>query len=113
VHELSLARALLAQLADESERHAFARVLRVKLAIGALGHVDPDALAFAFEVAAAGTLAAGAALDIERVAGAAHCLGCGADVAVHGRGDFCPKCGGGHLVVTGGEDMKIREVEVA
>jgi hydrogenase nickel incorporation protein HypA/HybF len=113
VHELSLARALLTQLVAESERHAFARVVRVKLAIGALGHVDPEALTFAFEVASRGTLAEGAALDVERVAGAAHCLGCGADVAVHGRGDFCPKCGGGHLVVTGGEDMKIRELEVA
>jgi len=113
VHELALARALIEQLAEEAERHAFTRVVRVKLAIGALGHVEPEALAFAFEVAAQGSLAAGAALEIARVEGAAHCLGCDAIVAIGSRADLCPMCGGARLVVTGGEDMRIRELEVA
>ena len=113
MHELSLARALIDRLTEEAERHDVARVLRVKLAIGALAHVDADALAFGFDVAARGTLAEGAVLDIERPAGAAHCLGCGADVAIGSRADLCPMCGGARLVITGGEDMTVREMEVA
>ena len=113
MHELALARALIEQLAEEAERHAFERVLRVQLAIGALAHVDPDALAFGFDVAAKGTLADGALLEIERPEGAAHCLGCDADVAIRSRADLCPRCGGARLVITGGEDMTIREMEVA
>lgn len=113
MHELALARAVIEQLAEEAARHGFTRVVRVKLAIGALGHVEPEALAFAFDVAARGSLADGAALEIERVEGAAHCLGCGRDVAVRGRADLCPVCGGARLVITEGEDMKIRELEVA
>jgi hydrogenase nickel incorporation protein HypA/HybF len=113
LHELALARAVIEQLAEAAEYHDFTRVVRVKLAIGALAHVEPEALAYAFDVAAAGTLAAGAALEIERVGGAAHCLGCGRNVAIRGRADLCPVCGGARLVITGGEDMKIRELEVA
>lgn len=112
MHELALARAVVAQLAEEAERHDFTRVRRVTLAIGALGHVEPEALAFAFDVAAAGSLAEGAALEIERIGGAAHCLGCGRDVAIRSRADLCPMCGDARLVVTDGEDMKIRELEV-
>lgn len=113
MHELALARALVVQLEEEAARHDVARILRVKLAIGALAIVDADALAFAFDVAAAGTLAEGAALEMTRPAGAAHCLGCGADVAIRSRADLCPRCGGGRLVITGGEDTTIREMEVA
>jgi hydrogenase nickel incorporation protein HypA/HybF len=112
MHELALARALIDQLAEEAARHDFARVVRVELVIGALGHVEPDALARAFEVAAPGTLADGATLNITRVGGAAHCLDCDADVTIRSRADLCPMCGGARLVVTGGEDMKIRELEV-
>ncbi len=113
MHELALARAVVGALAEQAEIHGFARVIRVKLAIGALGHVDPGALAFGFDVATAGTLAQGAALEIERPPGAAHCLGCGEAVEILSRADLCPRCGGGRLVVTGGEDMTIRELEVA
>ena len=113
MHELTLARAVVARCAEAAERDEFSRVVRVKLALGPLGHVDREALAFAFDVAAAGTLADGARLEIEHVAGAAHCLGCGGDVAIRSRADLCPVCGEGPLVVTGGEDMKIRELEVA
>ncbi len=113
MHELALARALIAQLAEEAERHAFARVVRVKLAIGALALVEVEALAFAFDVAAAGSLADGAALEIERVGGAAHCLGCDARVAIRSRADLCPMCGDARLVITEGNEMKIRELEVA
>jgi hydrogenase nickel incorporation protein HypA/HybF len=113
MHELSLARAVVEQLAEQAAVHGFTRVVRVKLAIGALGHVDPEALAFGFDVVAEGTLAEGAALEIEQPEGAAHCLGCGAHVTIRSRADLCPVCGGADLVVTGGGDMKIREMEVA
>jgi hydrogenase nickel incorporation protein HypA/HybF len=113
MHEMALARGIVETLGEEARRHDFTRVLRVKLSIGVLGHVDPDALAFGFDVAAAGTLAAGAVLEIERPAGAARCLDCDANVTVASRADLCPKCGGAHLVVTGGGGMTIREMEVA
>src|SRR3546814_19388902 len=54
------------------------RVLRIGVDIGALGHVEPQALAFCFESAARGTAAAGARLEIRVVPGRAYCLDCGA-----------------------------------
>lgn len=72
LHELTLA----ANLLDLTEEHARAsglvRVERVHVAIGALAAVDEDALAFAFEVARRGTVAATAVLVIERVVAGAE-----------------------------------------
>src|SRR3546814_2934641 len=50
------------------------RVLRIGVDIGALGHVEPQALAFCFESAARGTAAAGARLEIRVVPGRAYCF---------------------------------------
>ncbi len=112
MHEMALGQGLVDTLAEQSRLHGFAEVRVVKLAIGALGHVDPDALAFCFDVVSAGTLAEGATLEIERPAGAAHCIACGADVTIQSRIDVCPECGSLQLIVTGGEEMRIRELEV-
>jgi hydrogenase nickel incorporation protein HypA/HybF len=40
-------------------------------------------------------------------------MDCGRAVAIDSRIDPCPECGGYRLQVTGGEDMKIKELEVA
>lgn len=112
MHEMALGRGLVDALEEQARTQGFRKVVRVKLALGALGHVDPDALAFCFDVVAPGTVAEGALLEIERPAGAAHCLDCGRDVTIASRADLCPVCGGARLMVTGGEDMLIRELEV-
>ncbi len=112
MHEMALGQGLVDALVEQSRVHGFAEVRAVKLAVGALGHVEPDALAFCFDVVSAGTLAEGAVLEIERPEGTAHCMGCGSDVTIMSRVDPCPLCGGFRLMITGGEDMKIRELEV-
>jgi hydrogenase nickel incorporation protein HypA/HybF len=53
----------------------------VRLAVGALGHVEPEAMRFCFDVAARGTIAEGAQLESRTVPGEAWCLDCGKDGA--------------------------------
>jgi hydrogenase nickel incorporation protein HypA/HybF len=61
MHELSLTRNIVAIVAD----HAKTRLVRrVRLAVGPLACVEPGALQFCFELAAAGTVLDGARLEI-------------------------------------------------
>jgi hydrogenase nickel incorporation protein HypA/HybF len=58
-------------------------------------------------------LAEDAELVIERPCGRAFCLDCLDTVDRAARGTACPRCGGGRLVVKDGEQLRIRELEVA
>ncbi|WEO93515.1 hydrogenase maturation nickel metallochaperone HypA [Streptomyces sp. FXJ1.172] len=74
MHELSLATAVV----DEVNPLAGTDVVRsVTLRIGELAAVVPEALEFAFALAAEGTALAGAELLIDTVEGRARCDGCG------------------------------------
>jgi hydrogenase nickel incorporation protein HypA/HybF len=58
------------------------------------------------------SLAEDACLEIEEVPGQAWCMQCAATVEVHQRYDECPGCGSYQLQVTGGEQMRIKDLEV-
>ncbi|MEM7570390.1 MAG: hydrogenase maturation nickel metallochaperone HypA [Pseudomonadota bacterium] len=112
MHEMSLAEGMVTAIEAEAGRQAFARVTKVTLEIGALSHVDPHAMEFSFDAATRGTLMEGANLEILSPPGTAHCFACDNDVAIARRGEGCPKCGSHQLIVTAGEDMKIKSMEV-
>lgn len=113
MHEMSLTEGVVRILEDQARTHAFTRVKTVWLEIGELSHVDPESMLFCFDaVARASTVAAGARLEILRVPGSAWCLDCAETVTIAHRADPCPKCGGFGLAVTGGEEMRVKELEV-
>lgn len=112
MHEMSLILSLLRILAEESERHGFARVRRVQLVLGALSCAEPESLRFCFEAAKRETVAKAGMLDIVIEPGAAWCWDCGQTVAIPARGAACPGCGGYRLKVTAGEEMRVGELEV-
>ena len=112
MHEMSLSEGVLQVLEDSARAKGFDRIKAVWLEIGNLAAVDKDAMRFAFDVVCKGTLAADARLEIIDVPGAAWCFGCNASVDVNQRYDACPECGGFQLQVTGGDELKIRELEV-
>jgi hydrogenase nickel incorporation protein HypA/HybF len=112
MHELTLAQSIVALVAGEAARGRFARVRLVRLELGAFGCVEEDALRFCFGSAARGTPAEGAALDVVRLPGQAWCLDCHDTVALQERLSPCPLCGGERLQVTGGQDLRVRELEV-
>ena len=112
MHEMSLCEGIMRIIEDEARNKAFAKVKTVRLEIGALSHVEPEALKFCFDAVALHGLAAGAALEIVATPGTAWCLTCSKSVAISQRYDPCPQCGGYQLQVTGGEEMRITELEV-
>ena len=112
MHEVALCQSLVDIIRDQQREKGFQRVRRVFVEVGALGHVDPHALEFAFDVETQGSPAAGAELEIEIVQGKAWCMVCSRLVTVEHRGDACPGCGGYGMIVEQGEELRLKELEV-
>jgi len=112
MHEMSLCEGVLRILEDHAKRQGFQRVKTVWLEIGALSGVEPEAMRFSFDAVTHGSLADGAALAIIDIPGRAWCMQCAKSVTVSQRYDACPDCGSYQLQVTGGDEMKIKELEV-
>ena len=108
MHELSITRNVVAIV---GERSAGRRVTRVKLEIGRLSGVMPDAVRFCFDICAADTPLAGAALEIDEIPGLGCCNDCGARVTLQAPAGRCPGCGAG-LRLIAGQELNIREMEV-
>ncbi len=112
MHELSLAESLIEIIEDEAQRGGFTRVRKVWLEIGALAGVEPEALRFGFEVVAHSTCAEGAELEMLTPPGEAWCFECERQVEIAAYHDGCPHCASHRLQVTGGNQFKLKELEV-
>jgi len=112
MHEMSLCESIVQILENNAKSQGFAKVKTVWLEIGGLSGVEPEAMRFSFDAVTRGTLADRARLEIIEVPGQAWCLQCARTVAVKQRFDACPDCGSYQLQVTGGEEMRIKELEV-
>ncbi len=112
MHEMAIAQSILELVEEHAQKDHFDRVRTLRIAIGALSHVDPTALEFGFEVVARGTVADGAKLVIERPAGIGYCTDCCKTIAVERLGDPCPSCSGFKWMVTAGDDMRVVDLEV-
>ncbi|MCC2107537.1 MAG: hydrogenase maturation nickel metallochaperone HypA [Hyphomicrobiales bacterium] len=112
MHEMALTESIVDILQEEARRRAFSRVTLVRLEIGALGHVDPRALVFCFDAVSRGTIADGAALDIVSVPGQGWCFDCEKATPLEERFGACAHCGGRRVQMTGGDEMRVKEMEV-
>ena len=112
MHELSLTEGVLRIVEREAAAQSFSRVLAVRLEIGKLSHVEPEAMRFCFEAVTRGSLAEGAQLEIIRVPGLAWCMACAKQIAINQRYEPCPDCGGHQLELLEGEEMRVKELEV-
>jgi hydrogenase nickel incorporation protein HypA/HybF len=113
MHEMAIAESMLEIVLETARRSGAARVTTVRLEIGALSHVAPDALRFCFDAVTRDGIAEGSALDIVTTPGTAWCMPCGENVPLERLGDACPRCGSYQLAVAKGDEMRVREIEVA
>ena len=109
MHELGITRSVVAIC---SERAAGAQVKRVTLEIGKLSAVLPESVRFCYDICAKGTTLEGSVLEIIEVPGAAICRDCGGEVRLSQLFGRCA-CGGTDLKLVSGEELKIKEMEVA
>jgi hydrogenase nickel incorporation protein HypA/HybF len=110
MHEMALAEGVLEIVVDTARRNDARRVKAVRLEIGRLAQVEPDALRFAFDVVTRDSIADGAALELDTTDGAAWCMKCADTVALARLGEACPRCGSYQLQVTGGAEMRVKDI---
>lgn len=109
MHELSITRSVVAICA---ERASGAVVSRVTLEIGKLSAIMPDAVRFCFDICAEGTSVEGARLEILVIPGRGRCRDCGSEMLLTQLFGRCD-CGSTDLELLAGDELKIKEMEVA
>ena len=112
MHEMALAESVREIVEETARTQGARRIAAVRLEVGALAQVETAALRFAFEVVTQGSLAAQARLEIVEVDGQAWCMSCSRPVALARRGDGCPQCGSFQLQVSGGDRMRVLDIEI-
>jgi hydrogenase nickel incorporation protein HypA/HybF len=96
------------------EKHSGGKpVLAVVLEIGELSNIVPESVEFCFEACSKDTLLDGARLVIDRIAGRGRCHECSAEFPIKAYYDPCPTCGGFQVEILAGEELRVKELEVA
>lgn len=112
MHEMSLCESIVQIIEEQAAIQSYTRVKTVRLEIGPFACVEPEALRFSFEVVSRNTLANGAVLDIITTPGSAWCSRCRRGVSIGQIYDPCPDCGSLSLEIKGGDEMRVKELEV-
>ncbi|MER8185754.1 hydrogenase maturation nickel metallochaperone HypA [Kitasatospora sp. NPDC094015] len=115
MHEMSIAQAIVDQVTASAEAKAGGTAERVRLQVGELAGVVPDALRFGFDLVCEDTPLAGAELLIDPVAALAECGPCGTGWAPGMPPDLvCPTCGSGAgTELVAGRELQITAVHWA
>ena len=108
MHEMALTRSVVDLVAARTGGRT---VSRVRLEVGALAGVVPDALRFCFDLACQGTPLEGADLEIHDVPGVLSCATCGASSPCPDLVRLCP-CGSADVYIVAGEELRVRSVDV-
>ena len=113
MHEMSICEGILQILEERAVADRFDSIRKVRVEIGRFAGVEVEALRFSFDVVTRNSVAEGAVLEIIDLPGRAYCFNCETDVSVNDRFSPCPHCGSGRLTPTGGDEMRIKDLEVA
>ncbi len=87
-------------------------IVRLKLRVGVLSGVVPEALRFAFEALKGGTPASGANLEIELMPAVFRCLDCAALPELTEMAFSCPECQGCLVLDHGGNQLELTQLEL-
>ena len=112
MHEMSLAEGIVQLVEDAARAEGCTRVKAVWLEIGQLAAVEQESLRFCFDAVTRDSVAAGARLEIIETPGQGWCMKCEGNVAVTALYEPCPVCGSYQIQVTGGDEMRVKELEI-
>ncbi|MFI5756963.1 hydrogenase maturation nickel metallochaperone HypA [Streptomyces sp. NPDC051569] len=111
MHELSIATAVVAQVEEAVRANGGGHVSSLRLRIGELAGVVPEALRFSFGLAGEGTVLEGARLEVDTVPGRARCAACGRESEVGVPPMlWCEECARPLTELLSGRELEIAEV---
>jgi hydrogenase nickel incorporation protein HypA/HybF len=112
MHEVSIMEEAVRIAVESAQAAGARRVTGLRLRIGVLSGVVPDAMRFAFDVVTRDTTAAGATLEIESVPAVAWCGNCRAEFEALDFFSECPRCRSVSDGLRRGREMEIASVEI-
>lgn len=112
MHELSIMDGALSMALDQASKAGATQVYVIRLRIGALSGVVPEALQFAFEALTPGTLAEGAQLAIEYVPARFWCSQCAQEFPSEDLFAECPGCHRPSGELRAGRELELASLEI-
>lgn len=112
MHEVGIMTQALDMAIDAAQKDGAARIVSLKLRIGALSGVVPDALAFAFDLTTQGTMAEGARFEYELTPVRCACPDGCPDFEPAAFIYECPACGAFSSRILQGRELDLVELEV-
>jgi hydrogenase nickel incorporation protein HypA/HybF len=112
MHEFGLMQSVLENVEAAARDAGAERVCGIRLVVGQMREVIPDAMEFAFEALIPETLCQGATLTIKTVKPRSRCLQCGKEFE-HDRFHWmCPACDALATELLAGRELYIDAIEV-
>jgi len=112
MHELSVCLSLLEEVKRVARENNAGSVTRIIVKIGPLSGVEPDLLRNAYPIAAAGTIAEDAELEIEATSIVVSCSQCGGESSATANKLLCAHCGDYRTKLLSGDEMILQSLEL-
>ena len=112
MHELALTQGIIDIVNAEAKKQGFERVLEISLAVGEYSGIVPECIREFFPLAAKGSPAEGAEIEIKTVSASFTCPDCGYTGGVDRREACCPSCGGTAIKMTSGREFYVESLKV-
>lgn len=113
MHEFGIMEAALETAAQKTRAAGATQIHRLKLRVGKLSGVVPEALRFAFDALKAGSPAASAVLEIEEVPAVCWCADCAAEFEAADLNYECPRCHRPSGELRRGKEMELASLEIS
>ena len=113
MHEVGLMQTALDMAFEQTRNAGASRIHLVRLRVGALSGVVPDALRMAFAAAIPGTAAAEATLIVEEIPVRCRCQGCGQEYCPDDVVYLCSNCDTINSCIETGRELELASLEVS
>ena len=113
MHELSIVSSVVDSVIESLAAYPGARVVEVRLRVGALAAVIEDSLQFCYSIATEGTPLAGSRLVVHMQPVRIWCTHCSAESELETVQSFrCPRCGEPAADLRQGRELEIESIEI-
>jgi hydrogenase nickel incorporation protein HypA/HybF len=113
MHELSIVSSIVETVTESAAAYPGARVIEVRLRVGALASVVVDSLEFCWGIATEGTSIDGARLIVQTLPVILWCQTCKQASQLDGVQSFrCPLCGEATMDLRQGRELEIEAIEI-
>jgi len=112
MHEMSIAMSMIEIVREEMQKCGAETLRSVRLNIGQMSAVVPNALSFSFDVITKGTEMEGARLLMDIIPLRGYCSACEKEFEIKDYVFACPFCGTKKIETLSGRDLAIVEIEV-